>query len=79
MTSEESAIQVDWRPGIQERNALTDQPTPGTASPDPPAVATDAGPETSVMQLSAVLIVILAGMATTFAIAAIIVTLATRG
>jgi hypothetical protein len=42
-------------------------------------MANDAEPETSVVQLSAVLIIILGGMATTFAVAAIIVFLATHG
>jgi hypothetical protein len=78
MTSEESAVQVDWRSNIQEPNAITEQPTLGTVSPDAP-MASDAQPETSMMQLSAVLIIILAGMATTFAVAAIIVTLVARG
>jgi hypothetical protein len=78
MTSEESAIQVDWRSNIQEANARTDRPTIAAASPDAP-MASDAQPETSVMQLSAVLMIILVGMATTFAIAAIVATLAARG
>jgi hypothetical protein len=74
MTAEESAIQVDWRSNGQEPNALTDQPARGASSPESPT-ASDVQPETSVMQLSAVLIIILAGMAATFAGAAIIVTL----
>lgn len=81
MTTEESAIQVDWRSDFQERNALTEQPAPGaftSFTPEPP-MASDVPPETSVMQLSAVLIIILGGMSTTFAAAAIIVFLATHG
>jgi uncharacterized membrane protein YphA (DoxX/SURF4 family) len=78
MTTEESAIQIDWRSSFQESNALTDQKTSSAASPAS-ATADDVQPETSVMQLSAVLIVILGGMATTFALAAIIVFLVARG
>lgn len=78
MTTEESAIQADWRSNFQEPNPLTVQPTSGTVSPELP-MANDAEPETSVVQLSAVLIIILGGMATTFAVAAIIVFLATHG
>ena len=78
MTAEESAIQVDWRYDFQEPNPLTDLPARGAFSPDSPIVS-DVQPETSVMQLSAVLIVILGGMATTFAIGAIIVFLAAHG
>lgn len=79
MTSEESAIQVDWRSNTQERNALVDQPAIASDSPEAAPMASDAQPDTSVVQLSAVLIIILAGMATTFAVAAIIVTLVARG
>jgi hypothetical protein len=78
MTTEESAIQVDWRSDFQEPNALTDQPTRGALSPDS-STGSDVQPETSVMQLSAVLIIILGGIATTFAAAATIVFLATHG
>jgi hypothetical protein len=78
MTTEESAIQVDWRSNFQEPDALTDEPPRGDFPPDSPAVS-DVQPETSVMQLSAVLIIILGGMSTTFAAAAIIVFLATHG
>jgi len=78
MITEESAMQVDWRSNFQEPNALTVQPTSGAVSPDLPT-ANDAEPETSVLQLSEVLIIILGGMATTFAVAAIIVFLATHG
>jgi hypothetical protein len=77
MTTEESAIQVDWRSNFQEPNALRDQPAPGVFSPDSPT-ASDVKPETSVMRLSGVLIV-LGGMATTFAAAAIIVFLVSHG
>jgi hypothetical protein len=74
MTTEESATPVDWRSNRQEPNAFTDQPKRGTISPDSPT-ANDVQPETSVMQLSAVLIVILGGMLTTFVVAAIILSL----
>ena len=78
MTTEESAIQVDWRSDFQELNVLTDQPTHQTYSADS-LTASDVEPETSVMQLSAVLIIILVGTATTFAAAAITVFLAMHG
>ena len=78
MTVEESAIQVDWRSNGQEPNALRDQPTRGAFSSYSPT-ASEVQPETSVMQLSAVLIIILAGMSTTFVAAAIIVSAATHG
>ena len=78
MITEESAMQVDWRSNFQESNALTVQPTSGVVSPGLPT-ANDAEPETSVVQLSAVLIIILVGTATTFAAAAITVFLAMHG
>ena len=78
MTTEESALQVDWRSNFQEPDSLTDLPTRAAFPPDSPIVS-DAQPETSVMQLSAVLIIILGGMATTFAVGAIIVFLAAHG
>jgi len=78
MTTEESAIQVDWRSNFQEPDALTDEPPRTAFPPDSPTVS-EVQPETSVMQLSAVLIIILGGMSTTFAAAAIIVFLATHG
>ena len=78
MTAEECAIQVDWRSDLQEPNPLTDLLAREAFSSDSPIVS-DVQPETSVMQLSAVLIVILGGMATTFAIGAIIVFLAAHG
>ena len=78
MITEESALQVDWRSTFQETTALTDQPTSRALSPDS-STASTIEPETSVMGLSAVLIIILGGMATTFAAAIIIVFLATHG
>jgi hypothetical protein len=78
MTTEEAAIQVDWRSNGEDPNALTDQPTRGAFSPASPT-ASDVQTETSVMQLSAVLIIILGGMVATFVAAAIMVFLATHG
>jgi hypothetical protein len=78
MTAEESARQVDWRSSAQATDAFPDQPTREVLLPDAPAVSADQ-PEHSMMQLSAVLMIILGGMASTFAIAAIIVLVAARG
>jgi len=75
MTTEESAIQVDWRSNAQEPNAIADTPTSGAVSPDSPT-ASDAQPERSVMQLSAVLLIILGGLGTAFVFGAIAVFLA---
>jgi hypothetical protein len=78
MTTEESATPVDWRSNSQEPNVFTDRPKRRTTSPDSPTA--DAGrPETSVMQLSAVLIIILGGMSSIFVIAAIILSSAAHG
>jgi hypothetical protein len=88
MAAEESAVQVarrdadipgiDWRPSFQEPKATSDQPTSRAVSPDSP-MASEAEPETSVVQLSAVLLIILGGMATTFVLGAIIVVLVAGG
>jgi hypothetical protein len=77
MTTEESAMQIDWRSSFEEPHALADRPTSSNVSPDSRS-AGEVQPEASVMQLSAVLVIILGGMATTFALAAIII-LAARG
>jgi hypothetical protein len=78
MTTEESALQVDWRSDFQEPNAHASQPASAAVSPDLHTV-TDVQPETSVVELSAVLIIILGGMATTFALGAIMVFLGSPG
>ena len=88
MANEEFALQVvredtdtprsDWQPSFQELNATLNQPTSPAFTPDSPA-ASEAQTETSVTQLSAVLIIILGGMAITFAVGAIIVFVAAHG
>jgi len=88
MANEEFALQVvrqdtdtpgsDWQPSFQEPNATQNQPSSPAAMPDSPA-ANEAHTETSVTQLSAVLIIILGGMAITFALGAIIVFVAAHG
>ena len=75
MTTEECAIQVDWRSNVHEPNALTDQPTSGAVSPDSPT-ASDAQQEGPVIQLSAVLLIILGGLGTAFVFGAIAIFLA---
>jgi hypothetical protein len=88
MANEESALQVarqaadipgsDWQPNFREANAISNQATSRVVIPDSPT-ANEAEPETSVTQLSAVLLIILGGMAITFALGAIIVFLAAHG
>lgn len=85
MANEEFALQVarqetdipgsDGRPNFQEPNATSNQATSRAVVPDSP-IAGEAQPETTITQLSAVLIIILGGMATTFALGAIILLLA---
>ena len=88
MANEESTLQVahqvtdipgsDWQPNFQEPNATSNEATSRAVISDSPA-ANEAQPETSVTQLSAVLIIILGGMAITFALGAIIVFLVAHG
>ena len=88
MTTEDSALHVarqeadisgiDWRSNVREPDATQGERTTTAVPPDSP-MASEAQPETSITQLSAVLIIILAGMASTFALGAILVLLAARG
>ena len=88
MANEEFALQVvredtdtpgsDWRPRFLEPKATSNQPASPAVMPDS-LVSSDAQTETSVTQLSAVLIIILGGLAITFALGAIIVFLVSHG
>ena len=88
MANEESALQIahqvtdipgsGWQPNFQETSAISNQATSRVVLPDSPT-ANEAEPETSVTELSAVLIIILGGMAITFALGAIIVFLVAHG
>ena len=84
MTNEDLAPQLvresadtpgtDWQHNLQEPNATANR----EVTSDSPTTS-ESPTETSVLQLSAVLIITLGGMAITFALGAIILLLATRG